>query len=457
MKKVLIWGFSIFCILGGFVYFPSFASVVFWLIGIASLPISIIRDLWKKLPVNTKIIKPILITVLFFVACGIAPTTLTETDNSAIVGEQQENADVITLSTVEKEEQVTKVDETQTAENEEAGMESATTESVPVESAESTSELAPEPTAEPTPEKVTIETVTPEDTAILSASFDIDSIPAYSGSAYVVVNDNVPYFTDAEMQTTSYEYYSSLDSLGRCGVCVASVGKDIMPTEERGEIGSVKPSGWNQAKYAGLVEGNYLYNRCHLIGYQLTGENANIKNLITGTRALNVDGMLPFENMVADYVKETGNHVMYRVTPIFKGKDLLASGVLMEAKSVEDNGDGILFCVYCYNSQPGVTIDYSNGTSTLEGGTTPSSSESQSGGSNETTPPAPEDGGGNSGGGSSVTVPEHEETGENLVWVPTNGGKKYHSKSGCSNMKDPMQVTLDTAIANGYTACKRCH
>lgn len=154
-------------------------------------------------------------------------------------------------------------------------------------------------------------------------------IPAYSGSPYVVINNNIPYFTESDYTTSSYEYYSDLDSLGRCGVCVASIGKDLMPTEERGSIGSVKPTGWHTVKYDN-VDGKYLYNRCHLIGYQLSGENANTKNLITGTRYLNIQGMLPFENMVADYVKETGNHILYRSTPIFEGNNLLASGVLLE-------------------------------------------------------------------------------------------------------------------------------
>ncbi len=197
---------------------------------------------------------------------------------------------------------------------------------------------------------------------------DLEDIPVYSEKAYVEVNGNVPFFSEADMEAAavSYEYYAPLDDLGRCGVCVASVGRDIMPTEERGEIGPVKPSGWNQAKYPDLVDGNYLYNRCHLIGYQLTGENANEQNLITGTRYLNVDGMLPFENKIAAYVEETGNHVLYRVTPMFEGDNLVADGVLLEAKSVEDNGDEVLFCVYCYNVQPGVLIDYSNGASALE-------------------------------------------------------------------------------------------
>ncbi len=193
-------------------------------------------------------------------------------------------------------------------------------------------------------------------------------IPSYAGKPYVAVNENEPFFTadDLKEAVASYETYSDLDSLKRCGPCEASVGKDIMPTEDRGEIGSVKPSGWVQEKYPGIVDGNYLYNRCHLIGYQLTGENANPKNLITGTRYLNVDGMLPFENMVADYVKETGNHVLYRVTPIFDGDNLVAAGVLMEAKSVEDDGDGVLYCVFCYNVQPGIVIDYSTGKSHKE-------------------------------------------------------------------------------------------
>ena len=197
------------------------------------------------------------------------------------------------------------------------------------------------------------------------AAVDLSSIPAFSGAAYIAINDNIPGFSLADITTASFETYSSLDSLGRCGVAYSNIGTDLMPTEERGAIGQVKPSGWHTVKYD-CVNGKYLYNRCHLIGYQLTAENANTKNLITGTRYLNMEGMLPFENMVADYIKETGNHVLYRVTPIFEGENLVASGVQMEAMSVEDNGDGILFNVYCYNAQPGVGIDYSSGDSWLE-------------------------------------------------------------------------------------------
>lgn len=191
-----------------------------------------------------------------------------------------------------------------------------------------------------------------------------EEIPAFSGDAYVVLNGNAPFFTEEEYTTESYEYYSDLDELGRCGVTEACIGVDLMPTEERGDIGSVKPTGWHSVKYD-IVDGKYLYNRCHLIGFQLAGENANKKNLITGTRYLNIEGMLPFENIVADYVKETGNHVLYRVTPIFEDDDLVAQGVVMEGWSVEDEGESICFCIFAYNAQPGITIDYATGDSWL--------------------------------------------------------------------------------------------
>ena len=188
-------------------------------------------------------------------------------------------------------------------------------------------------------------------------------VPVYSGSPYTEINGNIPFFTKEDITTESFEYYSDLDSLGRCGVTFANISKVIMPTEERGPIGMVKPSGWHTVKYPDIIEDLYLYNRCHLIGYQLSGENANERNLITGTRYMNVQGMLPFENQVADYVKDTGNHVLYRVTPRFTDKNLVADGVLMEAYSVEDEGAGISFCVFVYNVQPGIEIDYATGES----------------------------------------------------------------------------------------------
>lgn len=191
-------------------------------------------------------------------------------------------------------------------------------------------------------------------------------IPGFSGKPYVVLNDNTPEFSKDELTTEAYEFYSELDMYNRCGYAMACIGQEIMPTEERGSIGQIKPSGWQTVKYD-CVDGKYLYNRCHLIGYQLTGENANPQNLITGTRYLNVEGMLPFENMVADYVKETGNHVIYRVTPVFQANELVARGVKMEAISVEDGGEGICFNIYAYNNQPGVQIDYATGESKAEG------------------------------------------------------------------------------------------
>lgn len=196
-----------------------------------------------------------------------------------------------------------------------------------------------------------------------AVSYDLDQVPAYAGEPYVVINDNQPFFGEEEYTTEAFETYSALDGLGRCGTAYACVGEELMPAGERESISSVKPSGWINVEYGG----QYLYNRCHLIGFQLTGENANERNLITGTRYMNVEGMLPFENLVADYVKETSNHVLYRVTPLYEGDNLVASGVLMEAGSVEDQGEGVCFNVYVYNVQPGIGIDYATGASWTEG------------------------------------------------------------------------------------------
>jgi len=198
------------------------------------------------------------------------------------------------------------------------------------------------------------------------AAVSLEDIPAYSGEPYVILNDNWPDFDAEDLTTEPFELYSELDYLGRCGVAYANICLEIMPTEPRGDIGQVKPSGWQTVKYD-CVDGKYLYNRCHLIGFQLAGENANGKNLITGTRYLNVTGMLPFENDVADYVRRTDNHVLYRVKPVFVGTELVARGVQMEAYSVEDAGDGVCFNIFAYNVQPGVAIEYATGESWLEG------------------------------------------------------------------------------------------
>ena len=189
-----------------------------------------------------------------------------------------------------------------------------------------------------------------------------EELPVYSSEPSTEIHDNVPYFQASDLTSSSYETFSSLDDEGRCGYAVACLGPDLLPDAPRGPIGSVKPTGWHTVKYEG-IDGNYLYNRCHLIAYELSGENANEENLITGTRYMNVDGMLPYENEVAGYIKSTGNHVLYRVTPVFEDDNLLASGVLMEAESVEDGGSGVSFNAYCYNVQPGISIDYATGDS----------------------------------------------------------------------------------------------
>lgn len=187
--------------------------------------------------------------------------------------------------------------------------------------------------------------------------------PAYSGDAYAVINSDIPFFTEDELTSQSYESYSNLDELGRPGIATACLGPETMPleTEERGQIGMIKPAGWHTIKYPNLISDLYLYNRCHLIGWQLSGENANELNLITGTRYLNITGMLQFENKIADYIKNTKNHVMYRVTPIYENNNLICNGLLMETQSIED--DKLSFCVYCYNVQPGIIIDYATGDS----------------------------------------------------------------------------------------------
>lgn len=286
---------------------------------------------------------------------------------------------------------------------------------------------------------------TPSAEVTLSAS----GIPAYSGSPYTSVNNNIPAFAETDLSDVSYEYYSELDHLGRCGVAHACIGTDLMPTEERGSIGQVKPSGWQTVKYD-IVDGKYLYNRCHLIGYQLSGENANTKNLITGTRYLNVDGMLPFENMVADYVKETGNHVLYRVSPIYEGDNLLASGVQMEAMSVEDKGAGVLFNVYCYNVQPGIAINYATGGSSLENASVQAAAPESEVPAQNT---APTD-------AAPVQVQQQEPTQNADIGTTvhiTDTGEKYHN-AGCQYLKkSDHTVSLSDAKARGLTPCSRCN
>lgn len=289
-----------------------------------------------------------------------------------------------------------------------------------------------------------------------TSAFSLREIPAYSGTPYTEVNGNQPYFTEEELTTQSFETYSELDSLGRCGVAYANVGQDLMPTEPRGEIGAVKPSGWHLVKYDN-VDGKYLYNRCHLIAYMLAAENANPQNLITGTRYLNVQGMLPFETKVCDYVKNTGNHVLYRVTPIFDGDNLLADGVLMEAYSVEDAGEGICFCVFAYNVQPGIGIDYATGDNWAEGSGTYQSTAAPA--AVETPAPQPET-------DTAVQItPESSVSQESreTTYVLNTNTKKFHYPT-CSSVDDMKEKnkqiytgSRDEVINMGYVPCKRCN
>lgn len=294
-----------------------------------------------------------------------------------------------------------------------------------------------------------------------ASAFNAADVPAYSGEPYTAVNNNEPYFISDNLTTEAFENYSELDALGRCGVAYANVCLETMPTEKRGSISEVKPTGWHSVKYDN-VDGKSLYNRCHLIGYQLTAENANQQNLITGTRYLNVDGMLPFENMVADYVKETDNHVLYRVTPIFTGDNLVADGVLMEGYSVEDEGDGICFCVYAYNVQPGITIDYATGDSWLS--SEKGNSDSSSGGNSAVSQSAADKSGTQQAAVQTESVKETSApVSTGTEYILNTNTKKFHYPS-CSSVKQMKASnkkeytgSRDDLIAQGYDPCKKCN
>ncbi|MDO4615136.1 MAG: DNA/RNA non-specific endonuclease [Lachnospiraceae bacterium] len=302
--------------------------------------------------------------------------------------------------------------------------------------------------------------------------FRYDEIPEYQGIPYAEIHENQPYFSDDELTTVAAESYSHTDRFDRCGSAYAVVGREIMPTEERGEIGSVRPAGWHTIKYPETVIPDlYLYNRCHLIAYELTGENANTENLITGTRYMNVSGMLPFENEVADYVERTDHHVLYRVTPVFKGSDLLARGVLMEARSVED--DDVSFCVFCYNVQPGITIDYRSGASTLnrdaeaeaaaaeeawaafEAKKADESAQDQSDTENDTGSDAETE--------ESERISDEPAADEGQTYILNTNTKKFHYPhcGSVQQMKEKnkreYEGTRDEVIAMGYSPCKNCN
>lgn len=283
-------------------------------------------------------------------------------------------------------------------------------------------------------------------------------VPAFEGNPYVYVNDGEPTFTDEQRAAEpGHEHYGELDELGRCTAAFAVVGPETQPTEKRGSIGEVRPSGWQMAKYD-FVEGKYLFNRCHLLGYQLTGENANERNLITGTRYLNVQGMLPFENAVADYVDATGNHVLMAVMPVFEGSELVARGVHMMAESVEDGGEGVAFNVFCYNVQPGVVIDYGTGESMLEEDATPLPDVSGA----ESAPDTASEGAG-AGEASEKGATGSAEGKGTTEYVLNTNSKKFHLPS-CSSVdqmspknREDVEDARENLIAKGYDPCKRCN
>ncbi len=262
----------------------------------------------------------------------------------------------------------------------------------------------------------------------------VAEVPEYDGEPYVEINENQPEFSEEEITAVSFEAYSELDELGRCGAAEACIGEDLMPTEDRESISSVIPTGWENNRYEN-VDGEYLYNRCHLIGYQLSGENANKENLITGTRYMNTEGMLPFEDMVAEYIHETDNHVMYRVTPVFEEDNLVASGVQMEAESVEDDGEGVCFNVYVYNVQPDITIDYATGANWLT-----------------------ED-----GGAAEQAETSNEKVAREQAYIINVNSRKFH-KADCSGAEDIKEENKREYIGNrkelvkeGYEPCGRCN
>ena len=415
------------------------------------------KKIWNELT-KSKTLKSVMTGMLFVAFSCMVATGCGNTEALS----QEQGKEIVTTVT-ESETAVTTVSESETSDTE--------------------SEIADEPAAQSVQTQPSTE-----------VTISVADISAYAGDPYVTINDNVPQFLETDLATSSYEYYSDLDDLDRCGVVYACIGTDLMPTEERGNIGSVKPSGWHTVKYD-IVDGKYLYNRCHLIGYQLSGENANVNNLITGTRYLNVEGMLPFENMVADYVKETENHILYRVTPVFEGNNLVASGVQIEAQSVEDQGEGILFNVYCYNVQPGVTIDYATGdsvlaenaeaqsnTATSNDGASQQNAVTQSNAATSNEAASQQDAvtqsndattqDGTAVQGAEENSSDHATdasgaavsndtgaggSGSVMVWKSATGSK-YHSTNHCGNMNpdNATQITEEEAIREGLGKCKKC-
>ena len=429
-SKTIQWVFTALfgiCALGnGFHY----STLILLLAAILLMPIEPIRNFLKDKAKIKSSLAIVLAVILFFVGIlnsPLADTTPGVADNSSISSiTESGREEVISSNLSSVEETLSDKDEA-----------SSNTSSTNSENQENT--IGNDNT-------VTSQSSSKEETPSYvgngnSSSVKPSDIPAYSGKPYVIINNNIPNFSASELTQKGYEKYSPLDSLGRTRVAIASVGKDTMPApnEERGSISSIKPSGWIQAKYTN-ISGGWLYNRCHLIGWQLSAENANRSNLITGTKYLNINGMLPFENMVADYIKETGDHVAYRITPIYIDNNLLASGVQMEAYSIGDKGESVCFNVYCYNVQPGITINYATGSSTGPKEEINSSPSKPTTSSTPAQKPQPE-----------TSIEQNSQ----MVWLPKTGSK-YHSYSGCSNMKNPRQVSKEEAERLNYEPCKKC-
>ncbi len=418
VSKIIQWAFAVVFALCAFGTGSVASGLIVFVAAVLMAPIKPIRDLLAKVKIKSAV-SIVLAVALLFVGIAIAPP---------VEGADNENQSTVesTTSGIKSESTTNKGEEGLTSTHQKDDLTNTTE-------------------TDKTTEKETENVNKPNSVGDDNSKAVLSKIPEFSGRPYVVINGNVPSFNKYELTTKGYETYSSLDSLGRCGGAVASCGKEIMPgaNEERGSISSVKPSGWVQAQYD-CVSGKYLYNRCHLLGWQLSAENANKRNLITGTRYMNTEGMLPFENMVADYIRETNNHVAYRVTPIYDGNDLVAKGVQMEAYSVEDDGDGICFNVFCYNVQPGVSIDYSTGRSRSADG------------NKETTKPVVVQ-----------TTKEYVETTnqQNVItgqYILNTNTKKIH-KTHCHHInrmnesnKQSYSGSLDALYSQGYTTCGTC-
>lgn len=437
------WLFVAICIVAALCSGPNIGSVLLLVVAGAALPIAPVKRLWDRLlgtevnaydgeekhrwwdirgrahskatesehrnQVQRSTLKPLILLAAFLIAFSV---TMAANEDAApnipvdnVVSGEEERVDLLP------------------EENDSSGNTDETND---------TAETQPD-IPEPQPKDPTQDE--PTEPAMISVSYSLAEIPVYAGSPYVELHGNEPYFTEGELTTNSFELYSDLDALGRCGTAYACIGQDLMPNEPRGEIGMIKPSGWHTVRYDTVIEDKYLYNRCHLIGYQLTGENANEKNLITGTRSFNLDGMLPFENMVYQYIVEMGRHVLYRVTPVYEGDNLVASGVVMEALSEEDEGMGIKFCVFCYNVQPGIGIDYATGESWLESPVTDGTSDD----------------------------PGAKEPMDGQDYVLNTNTRKFHYPNCDSadrikpkNRKE-YNGTREEVIEMGYEPCKRCN